>query len=156
MEENATGELPLWGILLIPIAFFIIFPIFWCFVIWLISHIGGWNRLAMRYRTDREPNGKTWPAVQGKVGLASYKGSLTCTTNHQGLFLEPAVIFRFAHPRLFIPWSHFHKVSRQRILWFTFVKARIGDPPAGSLALDAKIFEGSEGRKLLGDTSPSE
>lgn len=153
MAESAQGEIPIWVVILIPVAFFIIFPVFWCFVIWIISHIGGWNRLAQRYRTEQEPSGKAWHGVQGKVGLASYKGSLTCTTDSRGMFLEPSLVFRFAHPRLFIPWSDFHKVGRQRILWFTFVRAKIGQPPVGSLALDAKIFEGSEGRKLLEQTA---
>ncbi len=156
MEENLSGDMPFWVVILIPFAFLIIFPVLWCFVIWMMSHIGGWSRLAKSYRTDREPNGTTWHGVQGKIGLASYKGSLTCTADDRGLFLEPSLVFRFAHPRLFIPWSDFHKISRQRILWFTFVKARIGDPPVGSLALDAKIFEESEGRKLLGESGPSD
>lgn len=31
--------------LLIPFAFFIVFPLLRCFVIRILSHAGGWNRL---------------------------------------------------------------------------------------------------------------
>ena len=149
MEEAAPQDMPIWVIVLIPIAFFIIFPIFWCFVMWINSQIGGWSRLAKRYRTSDEPNGKVWNSVQGSVGVISYRGVLRCVTNEDGLFLRPGMLFQFAHPELFIPWDDLHDVKRRNVLWFGMIAAKVGKPKVGSIALDEKVFEGSEGRILL-------
>ncbi|MDA8634526.1 hypothetical protein N9L71_12305 [Verrucomicrobiales bacterium] len=93
----------IWVIVLIPIALFIIFPLFWCFVMWINRQVGGWSRLAKRYRTSNEPKGKVWNSVLGSVGLISYRGVLRCVTNEGGLSLRPVALFRLDHPELFIP-----------------------------------------------------
>ena len=155
METTGPEDMPIWVIVLIPIAFFIVFPLFWCFVVWINSHVSGWRRLARRYQSDEEPKGKRWHSVQGRVGLVSYKGVLTCVANEEGLFLEPGVLFRTGHPRLFLPWSEFRDVRRRQLLWYQFVKARIGDPAVATVVLEAKVFEESRGRCLLpGEASP--
>lgn len=153
MEESATGELPLWGLLLIPVAFFILFPIIWCFVLWILSNVGGWKRLAEHYRTESEPSGETFYGVSGKVGLTNYNHALNCTANQEGLFLEVSLLFRFAHSRLFIPWTEFRDVRRTRLIWLSFLAAKIGEPKRGSLMLETKVFEQSEGRRLLEDSN---
>ncbi len=35
MGEVTPQDMPIWVIVLIPIAFFIIFPLFWFFVMWI-------------------------------------------------------------------------------------------------------------------------
>ncbi|MEC5129309.1 hypothetical protein VSU19_21290 [Verrucomicrobiales bacterium BCK34] len=148
-EEIAPADMPVWAIILIPLAFFIIFPCFWCFIMWINSHVSGWNRLAKYYRSEETPSGKTWTGVQGMVGLVSYRGVLTCTTNESGLFIQPGLLFKFAHPLLFIPWSEFHGARKASIFWFQYVSAHIGDPCRGRLKLAANIFEQSEGKAIL-------
>ena len=148
-EDIAPADMPVWAIILIPLAFFIIFPCFWCFIMWINSHVSGWNRLAKHYRSEETPSGKTWTGVQGMVGLVSYRRVLSCTTNESGLFIQPGLLFKFAHPLLFIPWSEFHGARKASILWFQYVSARIGDPCRGRLKLAANIFEQSEGKAIL-------
>jgi hypothetical protein len=112
-------------------------------------HIGGWNRLAKRYPSSETPTGKKWTGVQGQVGLVSYKAALECTANEEGMFLQPAFVLRFAHPLLFIPWTEFHEVKRTSILWMHVVRSDIGSPRIARVRLAAKVFEESEGRRLL-------
>lgn len=149
MNENTAAEMPVWVAILIPFACFLVFPLFWCSVVGILAHVGGWRRLARRYATDREPEGTASYGVYGRIGWVSYNGAVSCFTNEEGLFLEPTLLFRFAHPRLFLPWSEFRNVRRRRVLWLTMVRARIGDPKAGTLALEARVFRDSEGGKLL-------
>lgn len=146
--------MPVWVIALIPIAFLIVFPLFWCFVLWINSLLSGWRRLARRYQAKEQPAGKEWRSVQGRIGFVSYKNSLRCFASGDGLFLQPEVLFRFAHPLLFIPWKDMKEVQLQRVLWITYVRAKVGDPVVGSFALDSKVFEQSAGNCLLasGDT----
>ncbi|MCG8601715.1 MAG: hypothetical protein MI807_16360 [Verrucomicrobiales bacterium] len=149
MEPNPSQDMPVWVVILIPFAFLIMFPLIWCFVMWINSMVSGWGLLVRRYRADEVPTGQVWNSVHGSVGLVSYRGVLTCVTNPEGIYIRPGMLFRFAHPGLFIPWSEFSRVRRRNILWLRMVAARVGDPRAGSLSLDAKVFEGSEGKNLL-------
>ena len=126
----------------------------WCFVMWINSHVSGWRQLAKRYQSDETPHGKTFSGIQGQIGLSSYRGVLECTANATGLFLRPGLLFRFGHPQLFIPWTDFHGAVRSSILWLKTVRADIGDPRIVRLRLEAKVFEESEGRKLLDGSGP--
>jgi hypothetical protein len=93
MGEATPQDMPIWVVVLIPIAFFIIFPLFWFFVTWINRQVGGWSRLAKRYRTSDEQKGKVWNGVQGSVGLISYRGVLRCVTNEHGLSIRPVALF---------------------------------------------------------------
>lgn len=140
---------PVWLPVVIPLVFLLVFPLMWCGVLWINSQIGGWSRLAKRYRSSEEPNGKTFHSVQGQVGIVSYRAALECTANEEGLFIRPWALFRFAHPLLFIPWSEMHGVTRTSLLWIRVVRADVGQPRVAVLRLAAKVFEESEGRRLL-------
>jgi hypothetical protein len=152
-EEIAPAEMPVWAIILIPLAFFVIFPCFWCFVMWINSHVSGWKRLAKHYQSDETPSGKTWNGVQGTVGMVSYKNVLNCSANENGLFIQPSMLFKFAHPLLFIPWSEFREAKRISTLWRHYVSARIGEPAKGRLRIAANVIEESEGRRILPEDS---
>jgi len=146
MESDSS---PAWLLVLMPLLFVVCFPLMWCAVLWINSQIGGWSRLAKRYRSSEEPNGKTFHSVQGQVGIVSYRAALECTANEKGLFIRPWAIFRFAHPLLFIPWAEMHGVKRTSLLWLSVVRADVGQPRVAVLRLAAKVFEESEGRRLL-------
>lgn len=139
-EPTSAADPPIWLIVLIPIAFLIIFPLYWCFVVWLIAKLGGWSRLAKRYRTEEAPEGTLHGSVSARIGLASYNGMLSCVTNEFGLFLKPMVLFRCGHPPLFIPWSEFHDARKSQFLWQTLVRATIGNPRVARIAIQAKVF----------------
>lgn len=145
----AEGPPEIWLIVLLPFIFFVVFPLFWCFVIGLLSFVGGWKRLAARYQTKREPRGKSFSGVQGQIGLVSYRGVLECTTNAEGFFLRPGFLFRFAHPLIFIPWSECHDVTRSSVIWMKWIRFDVGEPRAARLRLAARVFEESEGSSLL-------
>jgi hypothetical protein len=144
-----TESTPVWLLVLLPLVFLAFFPLMWCGVLWINSRIGGWSRLARHYRSTGIPHGRTFHSVQGQVGIVSYRAALECTTNEHGLFIQPWAIFRFAHPLLFIPWSEMHGVNRTSLLWIPVVRAEIGKPRVAVLRLAAKVFEDSEGRRLL-------
>lgn len=151
---DIPNALPIWGILLIPLAFTIIFPLFWCFTIWIISLMSGWRRLAKEYPVLQPPSGKAWREQTVFVKQSSYKRMLTLTTNAEGMFIEVMWLFRFGHPPLFIPWHKFH-FSDSRV--FIFRKQRyfcveVAQPPLATMRLPAVVFEGSEGRKLIPDS----
>lgn len=152
-EAAPPEDPPTWVIILIPVVFAVVFPCFCCFVLWILSHVGGWRRLAKHYRTEKKPEGKVFAGIQAMVGLVSYRSALDCTVTEEGFFLRPMLLFRFAHPTLFIPWSECNEVKRADLLWIKWVKIRVGSPKSGTLTLPLSIFEETAGRSLLGTAS---
>lgn len=135
---------------LIPIAFLIAFPLMWCFVVWLISIMSGWQELAQKYRAQQPATGKLWLSQYGFVNGARYGNALNITTNDTGLFLETLAIFSINHPRLFIPWSDLHNPNEVVLRHRPFIRVDVGYPTTASLSLPPAIFEEGEARKILG------
>jgi hypothetical protein len=135
--------------LLIILAFSIVFPLFWCAVIWLISQISGWGELAQHYRALQPPSGDLWSWQYGMISWAGYNGVLNLTANAEGLFMETIWLFRFGHPRLFIPWHEFREAKVETFFFRRQVKAKIGFPPITTVRLPVAVFEETEGRKVL-------
>jgi hypothetical protein len=138
------GE-PIWLLcLIVPLAFaaaLVVFPLFWCFVVWMISLVSGWQRLAERYRTTRAATGQRWLAQYGLINNSRYANALDLTANEQGLFIEPVWLFRINHPRLFIPWQDFHNPAPFEFRWRHFVRVDVGNPPLVTMSLHPDIFE---------------
>jgi hypothetical protein len=143
MEQEAV---PVWYIVA---GFIPVFLLFWCSVIWLISFLSGWQRLAQRYRSPQPASGKAWSWQYGMVGWAGYNGVLILTANDQGLFMETLWLFGFGHPRLFIPWHEFQEIKVVSYFFRRQVRAKVGFPSVATVHLPAAVFEESAGRKLL-------
>lgn len=60
------------------------FSLWWCFILLVVAHVGGWARLAVVYRTWSPFEGRTWRAQPGRVGWASYHNCLTVGCNARG------------------------------------------------------------------------
>ncbi|MDF1824703.1 MAG: hypothetical protein P1U68_08680 [Verrucomicrobiales bacterium] len=140
-QSTGVEEIPVWIIAIFPFAFLIIFSSFWCFVTGMLSYVGGWRRLASRFRSEEEPAGKHFTGLQGQIGFVSYRGSLDCTTNADGLFLRPSLLFRFGHPLIFIPWAQCHDLTRGSFLGMRWVRMDIGSPRIARIRLPARVFE---------------
>ena len=133
------------------VGFFAAFALIWCLVVILISWIGDWHRLATVYAGgDRVVAGQRHAGVVGWVGISRYKGVLILTIASDGFFLEVATVFRFGHPRLFIPWSALGERQTKHGgggFWSTFVMGRellvceVGRPRPGVVALPAELFK---------------
>ncbi len=139
----ASDPAPSWLIFAIVGGFFVIFPLFWCFVVWLISHVGGWQRLAKRYKAGeyRVVTGDLHKGVQGMVGIANYKGTLTLHFNAEGFFMEVMPLFKIGHPRLFIPWSEISARKDSNLLWWKRQRLSIGNPVVNTVTLPTGLLE---------------
>jgi hypothetical protein len=119
----------------------------------LNSLLSGWGRLAKQYRTLELPKGKSFTGVECHLGVVSYRSSLECSVDESGLFLQPSYIFRFAHPRLFIPWTEWHDIRRGAILWLSVVRADIGMPRMARIRLSARVFDQSDAERFISRTA---
>ena len=129
--------------------FLLIFPLFWCGIVWLLAQIGGWARLAQDFRTDKTPRGTPFHWQSGAVGWTSYRGVLQLAAAPEGLFLSLPWLFRVGHAPLFIPWSAFHDAVEQQILWLRQVRSDVGASRV-RLRLPASVFAATDaGRHLI-------
>ena len=113
----------------------------WClFVLWLLSELSGWRRVAALYRAQRPPSGRCILMSGGKIGDVWYRGCLTIYTSDEGLYLSIWPIFRFRQPPLFIPWSAVQNRHEKRWLWTRMIEFDIGSPPVGTMRLLPGVF----------------
>ncbi len=100
----------------------IYFLLVWFAVLWLVAQIGGWQELSKQYPLgELDTDEITWKGWQyGRFNNAMwYKGCLWVGISSAGLFLKtgPDLLFRFAHPPLFIPWNRITVGQPYRFLW---------------------------------------
>jgi hypothetical protein len=121
--------------------FVVVFPMFWCSIVMLLSFVGGWRNLAEKYATDKEPKGHAFRWVNGSVGVVSYKNCLTAHVAPEGLFLSVPIFFRIGHKPLFIPWKAIHSQQSSTFLWYKAVRFEVGQPTIARVQLPAKVMD---------------
>jgi len=97
--------------------FLIVFPLFWCGIVWLISRMG-WARMAQRFSAIRPIEGRRFQGCGARLGIGTnYSGCLNVIVGHSGLYLVPMILFRPGHQPLMIPWDNLKDVQEHKILW---------------------------------------
>jgi len=102
---------------LIAVGFVAFFALLWCFVLWVVSWVGGWRRLVDRFGAPFEFGGDVVAFVSARIGIANYSGMLIVGANDEGLYLVPIRIYRLFHRPLFIPWPETAASVRGRARW---------------------------------------
>ncbi len=126
--------------LLILAGFTVFFVSLWIFVLFIISLLGGWARLATCYRAPGAFEGPQWHFQSGHLGLTRYKGILTFGADREGLYLAVFPLFRINHPPLWIPWSEITMVESSRFL-FMRTTLTFAQVPGITLYLPRRISE---------------
>jgi hypothetical protein len=143
MHTSPSAPDPSWHLVLcILVGFAVVFPLFWCFIVWMLSWVSGWRRLSRRYASGSRPvAGERHAGVTGMVGLVSYRHVLTLHFAGDGFFLEPLVLFKVGHPRLFIPWSEVTRRGSFAVLWWRAARLGVGESVVATLSLPADLVE---------------
>lgn len=141
MNPPTATPPPDWLIFAIIGGFLVVFPVFWCCVVWMLSRMSGWHTLAKRHAAGSRPmEGTCVGGVTGMVGGVSYRSTLTLHFNPDGFFLEVMPLFKPGHQRLFIPWSEVTARVPFRVLWWKAEKLTIGEPVIGTITLPADLL----------------
>ena len=109
----------------------------WCAIVFLLSTIGGWRRLARTYRASGEPSGLALRGQTGKVGVVPYRRCLTVHAGDRGVYLSLPFPFRIGHPSLMIPWRDLHGATHARVMGRDVTRMEVGTPVVGRLELPA-------------------
>jgi len=98
----------------------------WLLVATIVSHTSGWHALAARFRDERVFSGQRWTWQSGRMRWGTnYNGCLTLGAGPEGLYIAIMWLFSFRHTPLLIPWQEI-AVSRQKVLWWEFVRFQLG------------------------------
>jgi hypothetical protein len=102
------------------------FPLFWVFIMYVASTLGGWGALAAQY---------TAPNLEGEVPLAqwhwqtmgmrwaNYSWVATITVYEEGLHFALPLLFRLGHPPFLLPWEEL-RLQRKQMLFQKYVQVR--------------------------------
>ncbi len=113
----------------------------------LISLMGGWHRLAEKFRATSEIHGEQIRFASMAIGTglfpARYRRVLFVTLGPAGIGLSVIFPYRLLHPPLFIPWSAVESAQRERSWLVNHVAVNIR-------GFEKRLFfRGTAGKKIL-------
>lgn len=117
-----------WFIAAIIVAFFVIFPLFWSAVSWLLAGVSGWSGLARRFGWQGETPPSSCITTSARVGLVNYNGMLEFGQDHSFVYLAVLPIFPFHHT-LRIPREDIVISGPTRFLFMNYMQLDVKDGP---------------------------
>jgi hypothetical protein len=139
LQTNQTNP---WTIgLLLAVILPIYFSLVWYGACTLLCWLSGWRQLARHYRTLQVPPGKTIASIWTRVGIVSYRNTLTFQPAPEGLYLKTWFFLRIAHPPLLIPWHAVKVADSGGKGRFSTARLTLGDPVITTLRVPKAWIE---------------
>ena len=112
-------------------------------VIYVLSRVTGWQRLAERYPSQGEPPPPSTRFGYGVFrGWLGYNGALVVGSDAGGLYVGTWWIFSWCHPAFYVPWSEVSEIRREASGWNARVAIRTVGVPEVDFALRPPTFAG--------------
>ena len=113
----------------------------------LLSFMGGWHRLAQKFRAASGIDGERirFASMSFGTGLfpVRYRNTLFVTVDRTGVGLSVLFPFRVLHPPLFIPWSAVETIRPEQSLFVSGTAVYLRD-------FDKRLlFRGRAGKRIL-------
>lgn len=125
----------------------VLFVAWWAFLVWLVSRVSGWARLAEKYPAQNLDD----PAIRWKhwqnmslQNWANYNNCVSVGVSPAGLSLRLPWLFRMGHPPVHIPWSAFDRQARGRWLWMGTISLWLREEPRTRIMFMGRTLEGAE------------
>lgn len=119
-----------------------LFVAIWLGIMFLVSRFGGWHKLYQSYKfpshVKQAIKSKSFQSIQ--IGLSNYNGVMTLSYHPEGLGMEVMILFRFAHPKILIPWKDIKLKEKAKSI-FVWNKLEIGNPKIVNISVSNKILE---------------
>lgn len=129
-------------VVFIILACFSLFLVIWFGMLYLVSRFAGWGKLHKVYQFPdrlREPIlVMSYQSIQ--IGMSNYNNVLKLTYYQEGLGIEVMILFRFQHPKIFIPWKDINLKEKSEST-FTWNNLEIGNPAITNIYVSDKVFE---------------
>ena len=105
----------------------VLIPLFWCFVVWLLSRFSGWGGLARKYESNRRFEGDIRRWQSARIGGVKYNHVITLTQMEDGLGITPMPLFSAGHVPLLIPWKAISYEGRKQVFFMTVDVFQLGE-----------------------------
>lgn len=130
------------SIVILPFVLFLVFfVVVWLFACFILSRIGGWEKLARIYRYDVKFSGERWRFRSCKMnGYTNYNNCITFGTNQAGLYMKILPLFHFHHPPLLIPWQDIRKEKVAGIV-FNYLELTFAGVPNVRVRINESLGE---------------
>ncbi len=107
------------------------FPLCWLLlvsgVLYLTSFMG-WRALAEKYSNTGEPPAIAYSFASAQTSfLGRYNNCMNIGLSARGLFLQPFLLFRFAHPALLLPWGMLKSAQEKSWIFSKVAELRFDD-----------------------------
>lgn len=121
-------------------SFLIFFVGIWLAVLFLLTKLSGWDKLAEKYG-DRQPfQGKIFHFCTAYIGSVRYKGAINIGVSVAGLYLNPFALFRLNYPPVLIPWHEINGFEEKKFWLMKFYVFNVGYPKITTVKLPSKVF----------------
>ena len=118
----------------------VVFTGMWLGISFLLSAIGGWNRLALHYANSPSGIEKRFRFRSAQFGSVSYGRCVMFGTSIRGLSIAVLPLFRLGHAPLFIPWRDI--TAREVKTWlFPMVELRVAKVPDASVRIWRRLAD---------------
>lgn len=117
-----------------PLAFLLLFPVFWILVVRQLAWSSGWVDLAKSYPATHF-DGPKRGFQSAMVGRVQHNSTLIIGADEGGLFLDALLPFRFSHRPLYIPWTAVTRAYREKRYLTNFVVLMFAEQPHATLHL---------------------
>lgn len=108
----------------------LLFISLWLTMDFFLAQLGGWARLAKKYRCANYSSQVSWQSFKsGSVGLTHYRRCLWVGVSADGLYLKTGPLFFFCafHPPLFFPWSQIISIEERKYMWTKLWEIKLND-----------------------------
>jgi len=120
------------------------FAFMWTLVCFITAGLGGWSKLAGRFRAAEEPEGEIFSMQSGRFRFMNYNSVLKIIPANRGLYLSVFFLFRPFHPPLLVPWEAIRNVRWKSVLFFKYVSFDIVYPERLlTVSLSRRVAESS-------------
>lgn len=144
-EERVMENVPgLYSLLLICVV--------WIVVMYAVSRIGGWSRLAVHYRETSPHEGRKIRFQSASMRwMTGYNNCLTFGPGRDGLHISALLPMRISHPSLMVPWAEISS-TRYEGRFFKSCRLHFAGCPEVKFIVTTRLM--AKIAKAMGGTSP--
>ncbi|NJN71712.1 MAG: hypothetical protein HC799_02285 [Limnothrix sp. RL_2_0] len=122
------------------IVFLIFFVSLWWLVLFLLTKLSGWDKLAERYG-DRQPfQGQIFHFCSAYIGPVRYKSAIDIGISEAGIHLNPFIIFRLSYPPVLIPWHQISDFEEKSFWLMKYYVFNVGDSIITTIKVPSRVF----------------
>jgi hypothetical protein len=108
-------------------------------VLLVLSFVGGWLQLSLKYKAIDTFDGQRWWFQTGSLRSVNYSSCLIVGASPQGLRLATLFLFRPFHPPLLIPWQDI-AMDNCTVLFGKRTRLRFSQCPSVTLRLGTGLM----------------